>query len=213
MWLLALQHDWLSSFTGCWSVEDVISSAMASNKVERVNQLFVLWENKYEVLHCAANKGLGMAGPGGNLMRALLSYKLCERFSPKKTLCEIHWREIKHFRSFVRAAPAPSQGLATFPATTSVHPPSIEQNLLASLLFNVRISALKEISLSACILWQLQRLEMCLTYLGTRGSYSFRKQIVSFRFDVKYPEGCLLFPSLPSKKQREGATNLSWGSS
>lgn len=41
--------------------------------------------------------------------------------------------------------------------------------------------------------------------LRSQDSHSFRKQIVSFRFGVKYPGGCLLFPLLPSKKHREGS--------
>lgn len=89
--------------------------------------------------------------------------------------------------------------------------------LAYSLIFNVRISASKEISLLVCILWQLgeagNMLDISSGKLRTQESFFFRKQIVSFRFDVKYPEGCLLFPSLPSMKHREGATNLSWDSS
>lgn len=40
---------------------------MASDKAGRASQLFVLRENKSEVLRRVANKGFGMAGAGGDL--------------------------------------------------------------------------------------------------------------------------------------------------
>lgn len=192
---------------------------MASNRVGRVSQLFVLWKNKYEVLHCVANKEFGKAGPEGNLghrWEHFWAHKLCERCSPKKTLYEIHWKEWNSSGVLPGQHQPPVMVSDHF---SSHHISSSTFQVIKcaySLLFKVRISVLKEVSLSVCILWQLweagNMLDISSGKLRTQGSYSFRKQIVSFRFDVKYPEGCLLFPSLPSKKHREGATNLSWGS-